>query len=153
MVPEIAIESICRDVEATETPKAFAKRPEFFNVSSKESVICVGEDVFTFPDKNAGARVSVEITVNIPDAMAVPVGLKTITRPVVAPVGTATEIVVAVAVNVVVDFEPNCTFVTVPNPVPVIVIEAPTKPLVAESAVIFGAPVPTGAVGATGAIG
>jgi hypothetical protein len=47
------------------------------------------------------------VTVKIAAAMAEPVGEKTITRPLVAPVGTATVIVVDVAVKVVVDLVPN----------------------------------------------
>jgi hypothetical protein len=46
---------------------------------------------------------------------------------------------VEVAVNVVVDFAPNCTFVTVANPVPVIIKDVPDIPDLRESAVIFGA--------------
>jgi hypothetical protein len=91
------------------------------------------------------------MTVNICAAIAVPVGLTTITRPLVAPVGTSTVIVVAVAVKVVVDFVPNWTLVTVENPVPVMVIVAPTKPEVADKAVILGAAPASPAVGETGA--
>ena len=90
------------------------------------------------------------MTVNIAAAMAVPVGLTTITRPRVAPVGTATVIVVDVAVNVVVDFVPNCTLVTVENPVPVMVMMAPTKPDVADNAVILGAAPSSPVMGETG---
>jgi hypothetical protein len=83
--------------------------------------------------------------------MADPVGEKTMTRPRVAPVGTSTVIVVDVAVKVVVDFVPNCTLVTVENPVPVMVMLAPTNPDVAESDVILGAAPASPAAGETGA--
>jgi hypothetical protein len=95
--------------------------------------------VFTFPDRYEGARVSDVVTVKICEAIAVPVGEKTITRPVVAPVGMFTVIVVEVLVKVVVDFAPNCTFVALEKPVPVMTTSIPTAPVNRDKAVIFGA--------------
>jgi hypothetical protein len=62
--------------------------------------------------------------------MADPVGEKTTTRPLVAPTGTVTVIVVAVRAVGVVDIVPNCTRFTVAKPVPVIVIDVPTEAVV-----------------------
>jgi hypothetical protein len=59
-------------------------------------------------------------------------------------------IVVDVAVKVVVDLVPNCTLVTVENPVPVIVMLSPTKAEVTDSPVILGAAPESPAVGETG---
>jgi hypothetical protein len=67
-------------------------------------------------------------------------------------VGTSTIISVEVfEIKVLVDFVPNCTLVTVENPVPVMVILAPTRPDIAESAVILGAAPLSPDVGETGA--
>jgi hypothetical protein len=107
VLPEIETELTDRETPATETPNALAATPELESDSSKFKVICVGADVFTFPDRYEGARVSDVVTVKICEAIAVPVGEKTITRPVVAPEGMFTVIVVEVLVKVVVDFAPN----------------------------------------------
>lgn len=139
VVPEIETEEIALLEPATEIAKALAGVFELARVSSKLRINWVGVEVFTFPEVKAGALVSGEITVKICWAIAIPFGVVTTTRPDVAPVGILTVMVVAVAVNEVVDFAPNCTFVALPREVPVITTDAPTKPDVTDKDVIFGA--------------
>ena len=106
-VPEIDMPVTALFVPATSTAKEVASTPAPSIVSSKLRVNSVGDDVLTLPPVKPGACVSSVVTVKICAARAVPVGLTTMTRPRVAPVGTATVIVVDVAVKVVVDLLPN----------------------------------------------
>ena len=83
-----------------------------------------------------------DTTVKVFLLLAVPVTVTT-TLPVVAPVGTLTTIDVALQLVIVVAAVPlNVTVLVLwvePNPVPVIVTDAPTAPLVGERLVMLGA--------------
>lgn len=116
-----------------------------------------------FPAKTAASnhecRRAQGVTVKFEALFAVPAGVVTVSRPVLAPPGTVAEMVPCALIVKLAFFLPNSTAVAPVKAVPVIVTTVPTRPLVGANAEMVGSiltvkvalvAVPPGAVTAIG---